>query len=144
MFTVVPLEKANWIGSLITVQVDHVIQNSTALALTDGQRISFIDDGEGSATINGVRVETETPWLWPIERGRYVISARVIKDRFVATGMWNEPNPGGTIRGRFHDADETSSDPPRSDARYRFHGEWNINQATFELEREITKRRQQR
>ena len=118
------------------MRVDEVLKNSTKTLFSQGQEISFIDEGDGTAIINGVRVDTHTDWLRPIERGqRYLITAEV-KNRFMVTGMWDEPIGGGRMRGRVlhrHDLDNKDDGGQPS--------EWHINDAVYHLEREIAKQR---
>ena len=133
-FTVVRADQATWIGSTITMRVDEVLKNSTKMPLSEGQEISFIDEGDGTVMINGVRVDTRTDWLRPIERGqRYLLTAEV-KNRFIVTGMWDEPIGGGRMRGRVlerHDLDNSRDGGQPS--------EWHINDAVYHLQREIAK-----
>lgn len=101
---VLPVE-ANWIGSRVTVMVDRVTQTTDELPLMTLQRLTFVEEGDGTATINGVRVDTETPWLDPLQQGRrYLISGRIQEGELSSTGLWMEPADGGNLRPRFKDS----------------------------------------
>jgi hypothetical protein len=140
-YTLAPTDQANWIGSRLTVLVDRVIQTIDALAIAPGSTVTFVDEGDASAFVNGVRVDTETPWLWPIEsRRRYLITGRLKNDHFVATGMWMEPAIGGSMRAPVRTVPEPGILlPPEPAVRTPF-DDWNIEQASFFLDLEVQRR----
>jgi hypothetical protein len=141
-YTLTSMDQANWIGSRITMRIDWGIQTMDTFPLAAGDRLTFIDDGDGSAMVNGVRVDTETPWLWPTESGRrYLITARIKRDQFMTTGMWMEPAAGGSMRSNASRAGRTPGDlrPARSPMPTPF-DDWTIEQATFFLEQEVQRR----
>lgn len=124
---------ANWIGSRITVMVERIIQAVDEFSLTILQRLTFIEDGDGTATIYGVRIDAETPWLDQIQQGRrYLISGRIKNAEFSSTGMWMEPANGGNMKPRFQD--------PYL-GRPKMFEQWTIDQATDSLELEVERRR---
>lgn len=136
------IEEANWIGSRVTVLVDRVIRTLDAFPLPLRERFTFVDETDGSAVINGVRVDTETPWLWPFEPGRrYLITGRIKRDQFLATGVWMEPPGGGNMRAHHSRADKIVGDtgPPRSPNRSPF-DDWTIDEASYYLEQEVLRR----
>ena len=143
-YTFASLDQANWIGSRLTLLVDRVIQTIDELPLAPGERLTFVEDGDGSAVINGVRVDAETPWLWPVEMGRrYLITGRLETNRFVATGMWMEPPAGGNMRANVTRARSGRTPgelgPFRSPVASPF-DDWSIEEASFFLEQEIQRR----
>ena len=131
----------NWIGSQVTVQVDRVIQTTEGFPLALQQRFTFIEDGDGSAVVNGVRVDTETPWLWPIEsRKRYVITGRIKNGRFQSTGMWMEPTGGGPVRGQVQGPRLGGLlSLPEPEVRTPFE-DWTVEEASFWLDSEVQRR----
>jgi hypothetical protein len=140
-FTVVRMEEANWIGSQMTVSIDRVIQTLDSFPLAAGQRLTFMDDGDGTAVIAGVRVDTETPWLAPIEPGRrYLITAAIESEELRATGMWMEPAIGGSMRSRLHTTPRPGDSPLNPEHVTPFDG-WTVDEASFFLEAELQSRR---
>jgi hypothetical protein len=130
-FMQVPAAEANWVGSRLTVLVERVIQTVSEFPLIALQRLTFIDDGDGTATIGRVRIETETPWLEPTRQDRrYLVSGRVVDGKFLSTGMWMEPADGGAMKPRLRD----STRPKIS------FDEWRIDEATDLLELEVRRR----
>jgi hypothetical protein len=104
-YRIVPVSDANWVGSRLTVQVERVIRTRDTFPLKPGDRFNFVVEFDGSATINGTRVETETPDMWPIEQGkRYLIAGdyratRSAPMEFVPSGLWLEASEGAALRG---------------------------------------------
>lgn len=126
--------EANWIGSRVTVLIERTIQTTNEFPLIVLQRLTFVDDGDGTATINGVRVDTETPWLEPLQQGRrYLIAGRISGGEFSSTGMWMEPPDGVFMRPRLRDS---SVDRPKTPFDER-----TIDEATDSLELEVQRRR---
>jgi hypothetical protein len=141
-FTPAAMNEANWIGSQVTVLVDRVIQTIEAFPLAPQQRFTFIEDGDGTAVVNGVRVDTDTPWLWPIQSGkRYLITGRIKTERFQATGMWMEPDGGGNVRGQVRGTGRQGgpSSPPEPEFRTPFE-DWTIEEASYWLDMEVQRR----
>jgi hypothetical protein len=139
----VSMTEANWVGSRITVMVDRIIQTADELPLTILQRLTFTEEGDGTATINGVRVDTETPWLEPLQQGRrYLISGRIKGGAFSSTGMWMEPADGGNLRPRFRDSTSpyTTADPPLFRAPKTPFVAWTIDEASDRLQAEVQRR----
>ncbi len=142
----VSIAEANWIGSRITVMVDRILQTVDELPLTILHRLTFIEDGDGTAMINGVRVDTETPWLDPLQQGRrYLISGRLKAGAFSPTGMWMEPADGGNLRPRLREfwAFTSLEKPPVRTPRTPF-DDWTINEASDSLEVEVQRQRNTR
>lgn len=109
-FTEVSTAEANWIGSRITVMVDRIIQTVDKLPLMTLQRLTFVEEGDGTATISGVRVDTETPWLEPVQQGRrYLITGRIRDGEFSSTGLWMEAPDGASMRPRARDSSARST-----------------------------------
>lgn len=142
--TPVPPEQANWIGSRITINVERVLSTTSDMTLDEGSRVTFVDEGAGSAVINGTRVDTETEWLAPIERGRrYLIAARVEDGRFIATAMFHDQTLRSTLKGRER--------PPRArpgqaavdeyDYDRTPFKDWTMNEAAYWLEQAVAKKR---
>ena len=136
-----PMNQANWIGSRVTVQVDWVIQTIDTLPLESRERLTFIDESEGSATVNGVHIETETPWLWPIESGRrYLVAGRVERDQFMATGMWMEPTGGGSVRSHIREVRRPGEVMALRAPNPTPFDDWTIEEASVFLEQEVQRR----
>jgi len=142
LFTVVPMSEANWVGSHLTVQIERVIRTSVELPLVQGRRFTFVEDYDGSATINGVRVDAEDPRLWPIVADkRYLVTGEVKPlgrqntRVFVPSGMWLEPFRHVAER----QVDETlptfELDVPRTI------GDTTLRTVTDGLEREVTRQK---
>jgi hypothetical protein len=117
--------------------------NSYEFPLTLLQRLTFVEEGDGSATVNGVRIDTETPWLEPIQGGRrYLISARIRGGAFYSTGMWMEPAAGGNMQPRFRESGSRATPAERAvrGPKTPFDA-WTIDEATDSLELEVQRRR---
>ena len=104
-FTIVPMVEATWIGSRVTVAVERVIQTADGFPLSTGSRIVFVVDSDGTATIDGTKVDAETEMTWPVEAGkRYLITGGIkgigiAGARFEASGLWLESFDGAPLRG---------------------------------------------
>ena len=134
-FTLVDADRANWIGSSITVQIEEVLKNGSSMSLAPEQRVTFVDEGDGSGMINGVHVDTRTEWLRPVELGRRYLLTAEVKDRFIVTGMWDEPDSRGRMQGRFRDGHEAFD-------KVQPFSEWNIDEAAHRLRQEIIRQRE--
>ena len=137
--TEVPVAEANWIGSRIIVRVEWIIRSPDEAPLTTMQQLAFVDELQGTATINGASVETETRFFEPIEQGRrYLFAGRLNAGAFSSTGMWMEPADGGSMRARFRDPLRVNppADPALSVPKSPF-DEWTIADATYWLEKEV-------
>ena len=100
-----PLAEATWIGSRLTVLIEHVIQTVDELPLMEGEQITFVWEHHGSAIINGTRVDAETLTQWPIEEDkRYLVVGPFTElgqstERGLVARMWLEPADGAPLRG---------------------------------------------
>ena len=150
LFTVVPMAEATWIGSSLTVRVERVIQTTQALPLNDGGRVEFVVDFDGSATVMGTRVDTETPWRWPIEQGkRYLIAGHVLEigrsktKSFYPDDTWLEPFFGGPLRGPVRKALTPDQSVHETPPTFEQDGAvpTDIFAVTERLEAEVTKRK---
>jgi hypothetical protein len=138
--TEVSSAEAIWIGSRVTVLIERIIHTTDELPLTLLQRLTFIEEGDGSATVNGVRIDTETPWLEPIQQGRrYLIAGRIVDGAFSSAGMWMEPPEGGKMRSRLRDPSARVGQASRV-PKTPF-DDWRIEDATDSLELEVQRRR---
>jgi hypothetical protein len=136
----VPAVEANWIGSRVTVTVDRIIQTVAEMALMTLQRLTFVEAGDGAVTIRGVRIETETPWLAPLQLGRrYLITGKMNGGVFSTTGMWMDPPDGGSLHPRFKDrsAPFTPAGTPASGTPGTPFDAWTIDEAIRSLESEV-------
>ena len=125
-FTEVPFTQANWIGSRITVLIDGIVHTVDELPLTLLQRLTFIDDGDGTATVNGVRIDTVTPSFEAIEQDRrYLVTGRLRGGAFSPSGMWMEPSAGGIMRPRLRKISELELRSPFD--------EWTVDEAAQSL-----------
>jgi|SRR5688572_21578256 len=133
---------ANWIGSRVTMTIDRIIQTVDALPLTTLQRLTFVEEGDGSTGAEGVRIDTETPWLEPLEEGRrYLITGRIRNGEFSSTGQWMEPADGGPLRSRVRAAQvEPVGAGPNGKPKRLFEGV-TLGEAARQLEDEARRRR---
>jgi hypothetical protein len=142
VFTPVPQQDANWVGSSIEMRIERIIKNSSRDVLQEGERLTYIEDSDGSTIINGTRVDTETNWLRPIEVGRrYIMSGRFTDRGFMPEGTWEEPAPGLGLRQMGKSPPRRATDLPAADDEYpSAFGDWNVDQVIYSLQLDVDKR----